>query len=85
MDRNLSGAITPDQSGYGSNGNKSVLRISQSSSITGSSPSDYFVSYPGHSLRESNPSAETQSAYSAAPANWASHNLKAIECWLKSF
>ena len=37
----------------GSNGNKGVLRIPQSSSITGGSPSDCLVSYPGHSLRES--------------------------------
>ena len=28
------------------------------------------MSYPGHSLGESYPSAETQSVYSAAPADW---------------
>ena len=40
----------PDQSGFGSNGNEGVLCIPQSSSITGTSPSDCLVSYPGHSL-----------------------------------
>ena len=43
----------------------------QSFSITGASPSDCLVSYPGHSLRESYPSAEMQSVYSTAQANWA--------------
>ena len=46
----LSGATTPDQSGSGSDGNKRVHRILQSSSITGTSPSDCLVPYPGHSL-----------------------------------
>ena len=46
----LSDAITTDQSGPGSNGNEGVLRIPQSSSIAGTSPSDCLVSYPGHSL-----------------------------------
>ena len=48
--RTLSGATTPGQSGPGSNGNEGVLRIPQSSSIAGTSPSDCLVSYPGHSL-----------------------------------
>ena len=47
----LSGATTPDQSGPGNNGNEGVLCIPQSSSITGTSPSDCLVSYPGHLLR----------------------------------
>ena len=46
----LSGITTPDQSGPESNGNEGVLRIPQSSSITGTSPSDCLVSYSGHSL-----------------------------------
>ena len=46
----LSIATIPGQSGPGSNGNEGVLRITQSSSITGTSPSDCFVSYPGLSL-----------------------------------
>ena len=39
MDRTLSGATTPGQSGPGSNGNEGLLGIPQSSSITGASPS----------------------------------------------
>ena len=50
IDRTLSGATTPGQSGPGSNGNEGVLRIPQGPSITGTSPSDCLVSYPGHSL-----------------------------------
>ena len=50
MDRALSGATTLGQSGPGSDGNKGVLRIPQSSGIIGTSPSDCLVSYPGHSL-----------------------------------
>ena len=50
IDRTLSGANTPGQSGPGSNGNNRVLCIPQSFSITGTSLSDYLVSYPGHSL-----------------------------------
>ena len=50
IDRALSGATIPGQSGTGSNGVEGVLRIPQSSCITGTLPSDCFVSYPGHSL-----------------------------------
>ena len=46
----LLGATTPGQSGSRSDGNERVLRIPQSSSITGFSLSDCLVSYPGHSL-----------------------------------
>ena len=53
----LSDATAPGQSGFGSDGNEGVLRIPQSSSITGGSPSDGFVSYPGYSLWEFYPSA----------------------------
>ena len=38
----LSGTTIPGQSGPGSDGIKGVLRIPQSSSITGNSPSDFF-------------------------------------------
>ena len=48
----LSGATTSEQCGPWSDGNEEVLRIPQSSSITGTSPSDCLVSYPGHSLGE---------------------------------
>ena len=67
----LSGATTLGQSGPGSDGNKGVLRIPQSSSIARTSPSDCFVSYPGHSLGGSYPSAEKQSVYSTGPVDWA--------------
>ena len=59
IDRTQSGATTPGQSGPGSDGVEEVLRIPQSSNITGTLPSD-FVSYPGHSVVESYPSAEKQ-------------------------
>ena len=55
----------------GSNGNKGVVRIFQSPNIIGTSPSDCLRSYLGHSLGESYPSAEVQSVYSTAPADWA--------------
>ena len=58
------------QTGPGSNGNEEVLSILQSSSITGASPSDCFVSYPGHLLGlESYLLAEKQSVYFTAPTN----------------
>ena len=67
----LSYTTTPGQSGHGSDGNEGVLRIPQSPSITGASPSDRLVSYPGHSFGESYPSADKQSVDSTAPADWA--------------
>ena len=69
--RQWSGATTLGQSGPGSEGSEGVLCIPQSSCITGTSPLDCLVSYPGHSLGESYPSAEKQSVYSTAPADWA--------------
>ena len=65
------------QSGPGSDSNKEVLHIPQSSSITGISPSDCLVSYPGHWPGVcvgggTYPYAEVQLVYSTAPANWAS-------------
>ena len=50
IDRALLGATIPGQSEPGCNGNEGVLRIPQSPSITGTSPSDCLVPYPGHSL-----------------------------------
>ena len=66
IDKTLSGACTPGQSGPGSDGNKGVLCIPRSSHITVASPLDCLMSYPGHSLRKSYSTAETQSMYSAA-------------------
>ena len=65
----LPGTTTPDQSGPGSNGNEEVLRIPQGPNITRTSPSDCLVSYPGHSLGGSYPSAEVQSVNSIALAD----------------
>ena len=50
-------STTPGQSRPGINGNKSLICIRQSSSITGALPSDCLVSYPGHLLEESYPYA----------------------------
>ena len=49
IDRTLLVATTPGRSGPGSDGNKGILCIPQSSSVTGTTPSD-LVLYPGHSL-----------------------------------
>ena len=70
IDRTQTGATCPGPRGPGNDGNVVVLRIPQSSSITGASPSDCLVSYPGHSLRKSYPSVEMQSVYSTDPADW---------------
>ena len=69
IDRTLSGATTPGQGGPGSDSNKQVLHIPQSSCITEASPSNCLVSYPGNSLVESYSSAEKQLVHSAASAN----------------
>ena len=53
--RTLSGATILGQSGPGSNANEEVPHIPQSSSITGTSPSDCLVSWPGHFLGEFKP------------------------------
>ena len=50
IDRTLSGATTSGQSGPGSDAHEGVLHIPQSSSINRALPSDYLMSYPGHSL-----------------------------------
>ena len=67
IDITLSGGTTPGKSGPGIDGNEGVLCILQSSSITGTSPSDCLVSYQGHSLGESFSSAEKQSYSTAEP------------------
>ena len=46
IDKSLSGATTPGQSGPRSDGNEGVLSIPQSSSITGAFPSDCLISCP---------------------------------------
>ena len=72
MDKNLSGFTSPGQRGPRSDCYEWVLSIPQISSITESSPSDFLVLSPGHSLEESYPSAEMHSVYSATPS-WLGH------------
>ena len=50
IDRTLSDATTPGESGPGSDGNVGVLHVPQSSCITEVLPSDCLVSYQGHLL-----------------------------------
>ena len=50
QNRTLSGTTCPGLSGPESDDNEGVLRIPQSSSITGTPLSDCLVLYPGHSL-----------------------------------
>ena len=76
INRTLSGATTCGLSGPGSDAKEGVLWIPQSFRITGASPLDCLVSYPGHLLGESYPSAEMQSVYSTVSANWVS------KCWV---
>ena len=64
IDRILSGATTPDQSGPEVDDNEGVLSIAQSSGMSKASPSDCLVSHLGHS-------AEMHSVYFAAPGDWA--------------
>ena len=75
IDRALSGATTLVQSGPGSNSNEGVLCIPQSSSITGTSPSDCLLSYQDTHWRGPYPSTEVQSVYSTAPADWTRQSL----------
>ena len=69
IDKTLSGATTPSQSGPGNDANEGVHRIPQSSSITGTSTSDCLVSYTGHLLLESYPSSEMQLLYFTVTAD----------------
>ena len=50
IDRTLSGATSLGLNGPGSDDNEAVLHIPLSSSITGTSPPDCLVPYPGQSL-----------------------------------
>ena len=71
IDKALSGATIPSQSGPGSNDNERVLRILQSLCITETLPSDCLVSYSGHSLAGILFLCLVQSVYSTSPAKWA--------------
>ena len=50
IDKTLSGTATPSQNGFVSDGSEEVLRITQCSCITGTSPSDCLVLYPGQAV-----------------------------------
>ena len=69
IDRGVSGAITSSHSGPGSD--EGILSIPQPSIITTTLSSDWLMSYSGHSLVESYPSAEMQSVYSTETTDWA--------------
>ena len=82
IDRTQLVATTPGQSGPGTDGNQRVLILPQSSTITGTSPSNCLVSYPGHWLLlggGSYPSAEVQLVYSTAPAVRAKHFISCLK------
>ena len=79
-----SGATPPGQSRPGSNGNKRVLRIPQSSSITGTSLSDCLVLYPRYTLRGSYLSAEMQSVYFLGQKSWLSGHAFTTTSWFGS-
>ena len=66
LDRTLSGATTPGQSGLENDSNKGVPRIPQSSSIIAASPSHCLVSYQDTRWGKSYPSTEVQLAYTTA-------------------
>ena len=55
------------------------MMLKKHSGITGASPSECFLSYLGHSLGKSYPSAEMQSVYSTPTADWASILLIQID------
>ena len=70
VEETLTGTIIPGPSKPRGNGNEGVFHISQSST-TGTSPSDGFVSYPGHSLGwRVLPLSRDVAAYLTAPAVW---------------
>ena len=68
-DRTLSGATILGQSRPGSNGNKEVFHIPQSSCITVGSPSDCLVSYPRYSVEVFYSCEKRLSLYFTGPTN----------------
>ena len=85
IDRTLSGATIPGQSGPGSNGDEGVLHIAQSISITWTSLLDRLVSYIGHGGGGAYSSAVLQSVHSTADwtiLNWEEYfHLKPMSMW----
>ena len=79
IDRTLSGATTLSQSWTGIYCIKGLLRILQNSCITETTLSECLVLYLGHSLGwGSYSSAEWQSEYSTAPADWAILSIRYV-------
>ena len=81
IDRDLSGNTTPGQSGSRRDGNEEVLRIPQSPSITGTSPSDCLVhTQDTRCGGGAYPSAEKQSVYCTSPADRATECFSMCKC-----
>ena len=71
MNRTLSGTTTLGLNRPGSDDNKLVLYISQSSSITEALPSDCLLPFTGSYI-----TAEKPSVFSATSTEWASYFMK---------
>ena len=71
--KTILGATTPGQSGSESDSNEGVLNIPQGSSITGTSPPDCLMSYPGNSLGGDLIPRKRCNRF-IAPADWALYN-----------
>ena len=78
IDRTLSGSTNRGHSGPVSDGNKCVLHIPQSTSITEASPSDRLVSYPGHAFGEALPFCRDAVRVFCSPS-------RALAVWIQSF
>ena len=79
IDRTLSGVTTLGQSWPGSDGNKGVFHIPQSSSITGTLLSDCFVSYPGPSFRGVLPLCRDDTSWANLISSIHTNNLHTVE------
>ena len=83
IDRTLSSATNSGQSESGSDGNNRVLRIPQSFSITGTTPSDCLESYLGHSLRSLTPrQRNSRCILQPQPTGQLSLGFQCIYIWL---
>ena len=79
IDKTLSSATILGLSGPGSIGNEEIPCISQSSCITGTSPSDCLMSYAGHSLAGVLPlGRDAVGVFYSPPADWACIHIETI-------
>ena len=78
IDSTLAGTITPVQSGPGSDGRERGTPHSQSLTIR-------LFSITYMPLVEFYSSAEMQSVYSTAPADWAIHTLQIVKMFLNNY